>query len=51
VLDRGYAIVQDEEGRILKDAVDAPPPSEIGVRLSRGRLKARVTQSQPSTLP
>ena len=44
VLDRGYAIVHDEQGRILKDAADAPPPSEIGVRLARGRLKARVTE-------
>ncbi|HXN49373.1 MAG TPA: exodeoxyribonuclease VII large subunit [Bryobacteraceae bacterium] len=43
VLDRGYAIVQDDQGRILKDAADAPPPSEIAVRLARGRLKARVT--------
>ena len=45
VLDRGYAIVQDEQGRILKDAADAPPPSAIGVRLARGRLRARVTES------
>ena len=44
VLDRGYAIVQDHQGRILKDAADAPPPSEIAVRLARGRLKARVTE-------
>jgi exodeoxyribonuclease VII large subunit len=44
VLDRGYAIVQDEQGRILKDAADAPPPSAIAVRLARGRLKARVTE-------
>ncbi len=43
VLDRGYAIVQDERGRILKDAAEAPPPSAIGVRLARGRLRARVT--------
>ncbi len=44
VLDRGYAIVQDDQGRILKDATDAPPPSTIAVRLARGRLKARVTE-------
>jgi exodeoxyribonuclease VII large subunit len=46
VLDRGYAIVQDEQGRILKDAAGAPPPSAIGVRLARGRLKARVTEQE-----
>jgi exodeoxyribonuclease VII large subunit len=44
VLDRGYAIVQDDQGRILKDAADAPPPAAIGVRLARGRLRARVTE-------
>ena len=44
VLDRGYAIVQDDQGRILKDAADAPPPTAIAVRLARGRLKARVTE-------
>jgi exodeoxyribonuclease VII large subunit len=43
VLERGYAIVQDEQGRILKDTAGAPPGSEIGVRLARGRLKAQVT--------
>jgi exodeoxyribonuclease VII large subunit len=46
VLDRGYAIVQDEQGRILKDAAGAPPESAIGVRLARGRLKARVTERE-----
>ncbi len=44
VLDRGYAIVQDDQGRILKDAADAPPPSAIAIRLARGRLTARVTE-------
>ncbi len=42
VLDRGYAIVEDDRGRILKDAADAPPHTQLGIRLARGRLKARV---------
>jgi exodeoxyribonuclease VII large subunit len=46
VLDRGYAIVQDEAGGIVKGAVQAPPGSEIGVRLAGGRLRARVTASE-----
>jgi exodeoxyribonuclease VII large subunit len=46
VLERGYAIVQDEQGRILKDAAAAPPPAQIGVRLARGRLRARVTEQE-----
>ncbi len=41
VLDRGYAIVQDEFNRILKDPAEAPPGSPLHIRLARGRLKAR----------
>ena len=48
ILDRGYAIVQDEQGRIVKDAHDAPVKSLLGVRLARGRLRARVTRSIPA---
>ncbi len=44
VLERGYAIVQDEAGRILKDAASAPPESAVRIRLARGRLKARITE-------
>jgi exodeoxyribonuclease VII large subunit len=45
ILERGYAIVQDEQGRILKDAQQAPVKSLLDVRLARGRLRARVTRS------
>lgn len=44
VLERGYAIVQDEAGRILKEAAAAPPATNVDIRLARGRLKARVTE-------
>jgi exodeoxyribonuclease VII large subunit len=46
VLERGYAIVDDGQGRILKDAAAAAVDSEIGVRLARGRLRARVTDQR-----
>ncbi len=42
VLDRGYAIVQDESNRILKDPAEAPPGSPLEIRLARGRLRART---------
>jgi exodeoxyribonuclease VII large subunit len=48
VLDRGYAIVQDERGRVLKDAADAPPHSSLRVRLAKGRLAVKVTESAPT---
>ena len=45
ILERGYAIVQDEAGRVVKDAAAAPPGIEVGIRLATGRLRARVTES------
>ena len=47
VLDRGYAIVESEEGKLLRDAAGAPEGASIGVRLAKGRLRARVTSSTP----
>ncbi len=46
VLERGYAIVQDEAGNVVKEASAAPEGTAIQVRLARGRLKARVTESK-----
>jgi exodeoxyribonuclease VII large subunit len=46
ILNRGYAIVTEESGHILMDAASAPPGSGIGVRLSRGRLRAEVTSNR-----
>ena len=44
ILERGYAIVQ-RDGAVVKSPEDAPAGSEIRVRLSRGELGARVTQT------
>jgi exodeoxyribonuclease VII large subunit len=41
ILERGYAIVSNEQG-IVKDAAAAPPESRIHVRLANGQLDARV---------
>jgi exodeoxyribonuclease VII large subunit len=46
VLERGYAIVVDREDRIVRDALETPEGTEIGVRLHRGRLQAVVTASR-----
>ena len=43
VLGRGYALVHDEEGRIIRDAGAMEPSAAIHVYLARGRLDARVT--------
>lgn len=45
-LERGYAIVQDAAGAVLRDAAATAPAQEIGVRLGRGGLRATVTEVQ-----
>ena len=42
ILERGYAIATDERGTILRDAAQTAAGREIGVRLARGRVAARV---------
>jgi exodeoxyribonuclease VII large subunit len=46
VLNRGYSITTADE-RILSDAADVTPGSEIVTRLARGRLTSTVTKSSP----
>ncbi len=42
ILQRGYAIVYDDVGRLLRDPLDAPPGTRISAKLSRGSIRARV---------
>ncbi|MBI3666249.1 MAG: exodeoxyribonuclease VII large subunit [Acidobacteria bacterium] len=42
VLERGYAIVQDESGRVLRRAAETAPGRGLRVRLHEGRLRAEV---------
>jgi exodeoxyribonuclease VII large subunit len=41
-LERGYAIVVDERGKILRDAAEAADGETIEARLAVGRIRARV---------
>jgi exodeoxyribonuclease VII large subunit len=43
VLARGYAIVLDEQGRLVKEAASAPAGAEINILFTRDGVKARVT--------
>ena len=45
ILDRGYAIVTNESGAIVKESTAAPEGAPVYVRLARGRLEAEVTKS------
>jgi len=42
VLQRGYAIALDSDGRLLRDAQSVSPGDQVEVRLEKGRLKTRV---------
>ena len=45
VLERGYAIVQDADGRVVKEAGQAPVGAGLAVRLHRGHLGVTVANS------
>ncbi|ABK43570.1 Exodeoxyribonuclease VII large subunit [Magnetococcus marinus MC-1] len=47
VLERGYAIVRDNQGSVLRDAQAAPLESTLTITLAKGTLAARVTQRKP----
>jgi exodeoxyribonuclease VII large subunit len=46
ILERGYAIVTNEAGVIVKEPAEAPAGSGITVRLARGEIAARVLKEQ-----
>jgi exodeoxyribonuclease VII large subunit len=48
ILNRGYALVFDHKGQLVKDATTVPAGEEIVARLMRGRLRARVTGNEPA---
>jgi exodeoxyribonuclease VII large subunit len=45
ILDRGYAIVTNDAGRIVKEPNEAPVGSGIQVRLAKGGIAAEVVQN------
>lgn len=44
VLQRGYAIAVNEQGKLLRDATDVSVGDALHVRLARGRIGTRVTE-------
>jgi exodeoxyribonuclease VII large subunit len=47
ILDRGYALVFDEEGRLVKDATQLSVGQGISARVSRGTITAEVKETTP----
>jgi exodeoxyribonuclease VII large subunit len=48
ILNRGYALVFDAKGRLVKDAARVKVGDELSARLARGRVRARVTATERS---
>jgi exodeoxyribonuclease VII large subunit len=46
VLQRGYALVYGPDGKLLRDAGNAPPGTTITAHLAKGLLRARVTSDR-----
>ena len=45
VLSRGYALVYDEQGILLRNAADARPGQILNTRLARGSVQSQVTKT------
>jgi exodeoxyribonuclease VII large subunit len=48
ILNRGYALVFDAKGQLVKDAARLKSGDEVSARLARGRVRARVTATEQS---
>jgi exodeoxyribonuclease VII large subunit len=48
VLDRGYAIIYDAAGNVVRSAEQVTAGNEISVRLARGKLIADVKRTEPA---
>ena len=46
VLDRGYALVYDDGGRLVKDAGLLHPGDDLQIRLAHGRARASVVETE-----
>lgn len=44
ILERGYAIVLDAEGHVIKSAEQAPPGTVVRLRLAKGERRAKITK-------
>ncbi|HKS71663.1 MAG TPA: exodeoxyribonuclease VII large subunit [Terriglobales bacterium] len=47
ILERGYALVFDSSGKLLKDARQVHPGEDIRARLAHGEVRATVNRSEP----
>ena len=43
-LERGYAIVQDAQGQILRDTADLAPQQALELRLAKGEARIEIAK-------
>ena len=48
ILNRGYALVFDAQGALVRDAKRISVGDEVSARLARGRIRARVSATEPA---
>lgn len=46
ILGRGYALVLTTGGTLVKSAAEAPPGTDLAIRLAQGQIGARVTEQK-----
>ncbi len=46
ILERGYALVFDSEGKLLKDVRNVEVADKISARLAHGEIRASVTKKE-----
>lgn len=51
VLERGYSLVLDTEGRVLRDSRETKPGEKVNVRLHKGGLECSVEKTLPTEQP
>jgi exodeoxyribonuclease VII large subunit len=51
ILDRGYALVFDAKGQLIKDPAQVNPQDEISARVARGEIRATVTSTTGEDAP
>lgn len=48
VLQRGYALVQTADGRLIRESSEAAVGDRVSIRVNRGRLESTVTRIDPA---
>jgi exonuclease VII large subunit len=51
ILARGFSIVENESGEVLRDSAQATPGTGLKITLAHGWLKAEVTKNEAGEPP